>query len=282
MERICKNCGSIVYAQKRYCADCGAKWIENRITLRNVGADFADMYLGFDTKFVRTFIDLFRKPEAVINGFISGRRMGYVDALRYLFISLFLSGIFLFIVKKMDLEMFDPQELRNLYENMGYSEAMVKTQMSFMEGYSLFIQDYMSFIIMLSIPIYAFLGKLTFRGKRYYNYTEQVVVQLYTYSQIAITLVPFNLIIIYFFKDLYYIWSNVPLLAMIFYNAYVYKRLFKLDTAGIIGKSVLFLIWTMVTFLVIVIIGILVGFLGMLFYKKFINPAWDPSSLGIG
>ncbi|GAL00879.1 hypothetical protein JCM19314_105 [Nonlabens ulvanivorans] len=48
MERNCKNCRSLVYAGKSYCADCGAKWIEKRITMRNVGADVADMYLGID------------------------------------------------------------------------------------------------------------------------------------------------------------------------------------------------------------------------------------------
>lgn len=282
MERICKNCGSLVYEHKKYCADCGAKWIENRITMRSVFSDFTDMYIGLDTRFVRTFLDLFKRPEAVIRGFINGRRMGYVDAIRYLFISLFFSGIFIFLLKKMNIEMFDPEELRTLYENMGYNEEMINKQVSFMGGYSAFIQDYMSFIILLSIPIYAFLGKLTFWGKRYYNYTEQVVVQLYTYSQVAITLAPLNLIVIYFFKDIYIIWSNVPLLTMLVFNAYVYKRLFKLSLPGIIGKSLLFLFWTIVTFIVIVISAIILGFLGALIYKKFINPAWDPSSLGIG
>lgn len=282
MERVCKNCGSIVYANKKYCADCGAKWIENRITIRSVFADFTDMYIGLDTRFVRTFLDLFKRPETVIKGFINGRRMGYVDAIRYLFISLFFSGIFIFLLKKMNIEMFDPEELRTLYENMGYNEEMINTQVSFMGGYAAFIQDYMSFIILLSIPIYAFLGKLTFWGKRYYNYTEQVVVQLYTYSQVAITLAPLNLIVIYFFKDIYFIWSNVPLLSMLVFNAYVYKRLFKLSLPGIIGKSLLFLFWIIAIFIVTIFLGIILGFLGILIYKKFINPAWDPSSLGIG
>lgn len=282
MERNCKNCGSLVYAGKAYCSDCGAKWIEKRITLRSVGADFADMYIGLDTRFVRTFVDLFKRPEAVIKGFIDGRRMGYVDAIRYLFISLFLSGIFIFLLKKMDIEMFDPQELRTVYENMGYNEEMINTQISFMSGYTAFVQDYMSFIILLSIPIYAFLGKLTFWGKRYYNYTEQVVVQLYTYSQVAIALAPLNLIVIYFFKDIYFIWSNVPLLTMLLFNAYVYKRLFKLDFSGILVKSLLFILWTVLVFLVIIITGIVLTFLSILIYKKLINPAWDPSSLGLG
>jgi len=202
MERICKNCGSLVYEHKKYCADCGAKWIENRITMRSVFSDFTDMYIGLDTRFVRTFLDLFKRPEAVIRGFINGRRMGYVDAIRYLFISLFFSGIFIFLLN--------------------------------------------------------------------------------TYSQVAITLAPLNLIVIYFFKDIYIIWSNVPLLTMLVFNAYVYKRLFKLSLPGIIGKSLLFLFWTIVTFIVIVISAIILGFLGALIYKKFINPAWDPSSLVIG
>ena len=37
-DRHCKNCNSLIYAGKSYCSDCGAKWIDNRITIKQVGS----------------------------------------------------------------------------------------------------------------------------------------------------------------------------------------------------------------------------------------------------
>ncbi len=88
-DRHCKNCNSLIYAGKTYCSDCGAKWIENQITMRNVANDFSDMYLGWDNKFLITFLDLFRSPGQVINGYINGHRGKYLEAVRYILLSCF-------------------------------------------------------------------------------------------------------------------------------------------------------------------------------------------------
>ena len=100
MERSCKNCDELIYAGKSHCSNCGAKKIDKRITIKNVAADFSDMYLGFDNKFLVTMRDLLLRPEKVINGYIDGVRMRYVDALRFLLFSLFISGIYVFILKQ--------------------------------------------------------------------------------------------------------------------------------------------------------------------------------------
>jgi RNA polymerase subunit RPABC4/transcription elongation factor Spt4 len=99
MERQCKNCNELIYAGKSHCSNCGCKWIEKRITMKQVAHDFGDMYVGIDTKFVRTFMDLFIKPEAVILGYMNGRRVNYMDAIRYLLLALFVTGIYTFVLK---------------------------------------------------------------------------------------------------------------------------------------------------------------------------------------
>lgn len=68
--------------------------------MKQVAHDFGDMYVGIDTKFVRTFMDLFRKPEAVILGYMNGRRVNYMDAVRYLLLALFVTGIYTFVLKQ--------------------------------------------------------------------------------------------------------------------------------------------------------------------------------------
>jgi hypothetical protein len=80
----------LIYAEKSFCPSFGAKWLENRITIKKVPRDFSDLYLGIDTKFASTLIDLFNRPEAVLTGYINGHRVNYMDAIRYLLLVPFL------------------------------------------------------------------------------------------------------------------------------------------------------------------------------------------------
>ncbi|WAC01775.1 DUF3667 domain-containing protein [Lacinutrix neustonica] len=77
--------------QINYCNGCGAKVIKNRLTMRNLFEDFTYNYLNYDNKFLRTFLNLFTKPEAVITSYIDGTRKKYVNVISYFAIALTLS-----------------------------------------------------------------------------------------------------------------------------------------------------------------------------------------------
>lgn len=89
----CQNCSTIITQNGNYCPNCGAKVIRNRITMRNLITDFSEEFLSFDNKFLKTFIDLFKKPEVVIGGYISGVRKKYVNAISYFAIALTITGL---------------------------------------------------------------------------------------------------------------------------------------------------------------------------------------------
>ena len=57
---------------KNYCPDCGAKHIRNRLTTIILLNQINDQFLSIDNRFLITFLDLFKKPEKVINGYING------------------------------------------------------------------------------------------------------------------------------------------------------------------------------------------------------------------
>ena len=80
----------MICAGKNFCPSFAAKWLENRITIKQVTRDFNDLYLGIDTKFARTFLDLFNRPQAAITVYMTGRRVNYMDAVRYLLLVPFL------------------------------------------------------------------------------------------------------------------------------------------------------------------------------------------------
>ncbi|WP_255535075.1 DUF3667 domain-containing protein [Cellulophaga sp. E16_2] len=70
----CKNCTLTLEENHNFCADCGAKVVRNRLTIKNLFGDFAQRYLNIDNTFIRTFGKLFVAPEIVILGYINGVR----------------------------------------------------------------------------------------------------------------------------------------------------------------------------------------------------------------
>lgn len=268
MERICKNCDQLLYAHKTYCSNCGAKWIEKRITMRNVAGDFADLYLGFDTRFMRTFLDLFKKPEAVINGYITGRRMAYIDAVRYLLIALFISGIYMLAIKSANIDlsgMIDGmQSITPQNQTAQKTEEVKAMQLKMMD----YISNYQGIILFATIPFLAIMGRITFWGKRYYNFTEQCVFYMYTYSHSMIVTTPISIALIYLSPKVLISYSLLNFPLMFIYNAYVYKRCFKLDIQQTILRTLVALLVVVVGLIVLMIIGILIGVLVAVIYKK--------------
>jgi len=261
MERHCKNCHSQIYANKNYCADCGAKWIDNRVTMRNVANDFSDMYLGWDNKFLITFLDLFVQPENVINGYINGRRGKYLEAVRYILLAVFVSGIYILVLKKTDptLEFMDYSEA---YREFGYTDAMIAQVKSMNEAWGAFVMDYQGVIILASIPLYAIFARITFwKQSKYYNYTEHIVFFLYVFGQASIISSIICLVILLINPSYFSYWLTAFVALQIFYTAYCYKRSFKLSLKEILTKTIKFVFVMLGIYLALIIVGIIVGIL---------------------
>ncbi|AGC75588.1 uncharacterized protein DUF3667 [Nonlabens dokdonensis] len=265
MERNCKNCNELIYAGKNHCANCGCKWIENRITMRQVGNDFADMYLGFDTKFVRTFVDLFKKPEAVILGYMNGRRVNYMDAVRYILLSLFVTGIYTFVLKQTGAidKIIDSQAAATMeaYMDMGMPEQQAIESTAQAQKFTQQIFEFQGFFLLLTIPLLAFAARLTFWGKRYFNFTEQIVFYLYTYSHFVMATTPITILLVFFAPDYFSYLGFVTFPLLYLYNAYCYKKCFNLNNATIITKT---LVSIFIIIGVFIASGILIGIVGII------------------
>ncbi len=270
MERNCKNCNELIYAGKSHCANCGCKWLENRITMRQVGNDFADMYLGFDTKFIRTFIDLFKKPEAVILGYMNGRRVNYMDAIRYLLVALFFTGIYTFVLKNTGVldQIISKQSEATLdaYTQMGMSEDVALENLANAQNLSKQVFEFQGFFLLLTIPFLALVARITFYNKRYFNFTEQVVFYLYTYGHSVIVTTPFSILVVLLLPDYFIYLGAVTLPLMYIYNMYCYKRCFRLDNQSIILKTLVsivvfitMLVALSIVFFIIILIGTIIA-----------------------
>lgn len=259
MERNCKNCKKLLYAQQNYCSHCGSKWVEYRLTPRKITTELSNRYLGTDNVFLVTILGLLRYPEDVINGYISGQRKKYVNPINFYLISLSLVGLQIFILKHFapDTLGMNIAELNNGQNNTGQS----------IESYSEFFYDYIGAFTTFFLPAYALSGYIVFLDIKKYNLTEHLILYVYVFGLVNIVTFLATPLMIGF--DIPYQIVSLGLTPLIFLQvAWYYKRCFKLDIQQTVLKGLLaIIVFNVVSvILMIIITTIVVAFI------FFLNP----------
>jgi len=244
----CKNCHTELTEQSDFCNSCGGKVIRNRLTFKNLFEHISETFFNYDNKLLRTFIDLFKRPEVVIGGYIDGIRKRYVNPISYFGLAITLTGLYLLILNK-----YFP-------ESLDYSNFAVEGQEELQQRNMSFIQEYMSIVMMLYIPIYAFIAWITFIGLKKFNYTELLVVFMYWQSQTSI-FSAITIIIAAMFGVANGIVSMIFLPIMVLYAAYVLKRLYKLTFGQMIVRTLLFVGVLGVVLVIITILMLVIMYL---------------------
>jgi len=262
----CKNCKTSLTSEQKFCSECGAKIINNRLTIKHISQEFSAQFLNYDNKFLKTFLHLYTKPDAVINGYINGTRKKYINVIQYLAISLTLLGLQLFIFNKFYPDFFNAMytDSQNLFAM--YPEEKREEMEKFMTSYYSFINEYQSLIYVIGIPVTAFVTRLTFLKEKLYNFTEHIVLNTYITAQYVVTSFFAYLIFAILNLNLSVLVSISLLLYMIYYG-FVFYKTHKLSVATIILRFFLSIAIICTLFLLIFIIGIIVGIVFFKFFK---------------
>ncbi|WP_439153169.1 DUF3667 domain-containing protein [Winogradskyella sp.] len=240
----CKNCHTELLQEDDYCRKCGGKVIRNRLSFKNLFEHLSETFFNYDNKLLRTFVQLIKNPEDVIVGYIDGVRKKYINPISFFGLSLTLSGLSIFILKKFYIEHLD---FSNLFEG-------VKASQDIMNATSGGVLEYNSLFYSFLIPLMAFVSWITFLDKKL-NFTEHIIIYLYSMSLLSIFSVIVGQIVLLVTPSSYLIYSMSFWLIMLVYHSYALKRIFKLSLGNLILKTIIAIA---IFFMAYMIISILV------------------------
>ncbi len=226
----CKNCTIPLNENDNYCNDCGAKVIRNRLTLRNLWADWVETFLNVDNTLLKTFLHLFTQPQVVIEGYISGVRKRYMNPVSYMAIALTLTGIMVFFMKRTFPEGID----FNQFGQQVYTAAASKKLTDFMF-------TFYSLISLFFLPIMGGSAFLVFNQKKYV-FTEYIICFIYVQAQYSLFVFPLIILVLFIAPESYMQFSFFTFFLMIGYALYVMKRISNLKMGAFVFRSFVFLL----------------------------------------
>jgi len=247
----CKNCQSQLNPSSKYCSACGAKVIKNRLTIKSIANDFSAQFLNYDNRFLQTFITMFTRPEAVIDGYVGGLRKRYMNVLGYFAVAVTLTGFVSYVNNK-----FFPGRFEKLYEGIAEDENSAQVSIALYQ----FITEYQTFIMFAFIPIFAAMTKWVFWNYKKYNYSEHLVLNMYIYSHASIVVGVLTLIS-QIDTRLFEANAVLSMAIQVLLYAYVLKRLFQLNFWRIVVKTLFFLVLLIPLYLILIVVVLIAMFL---------------------
>lgn len=265
----CKNCDTSLIEKQNFCFECGAKVIRNRLTLKNIAHDINEQFFNIDNRFLKTFIHLFKNPESVINGFISGTRKKYINVIQYFAISLTLVGIQIFLMNTFFKDAIEIDDIiGDGFKNLQNQKDNPFSPSNF--DYAQ-INNYQSVFYVLSVPFSAISSWLAYKiiGEKRFNFTEHIVINLYYSAQIVI--ISSVLTILFLCLGINYVTITYLITIITFiYFFYVLKRVFNFTFLNALAGFLLILVILGIIFLIAVVLGIIIGVVIVLMQKNVI------------
>lgn len=261
--KYCKNCGHIIHQGDKYCGNCGAKQVYQRINVSFFIQESKEVILNTDNnRPLRTFLHMFTKPHVVCQSYLNGIRKRYINPFAYITIALSLFGVFLF---------FFSDNFIDAINTLGTPNDQNDVQVELQQKVNQFIIKYQSIVTFINIPTYALVFWIAFILHKKHNYLEHVIIVLYTSAHVSILSSLLYFIGIWFDPLFPILIGVVGSLAFVYY-LYVYIRLYELS----FWKAVLKILVTAIAFVgVLLFIGILVNFImfatGAIDFEKFIE-----------
>jgi len=80
----CKNCNYSLPETAGFCNNCGAKVIEDRLSLKKLLHDFFNQVFGWENNYFRTLKTMIVAPDVVVSDYIDGIRKRHMYSICFL------------------------------------------------------------------------------------------------------------------------------------------------------------------------------------------------------
>ncbi|MCT4665505.1 MAG: DUF3667 domain-containing protein [Flavobacteriales bacterium] len=175
MGDYCKSCHAALMPQAKFCANCGGKIVNERLTLGGIWKEFVGPFFSWENNFWKTIKSLILKPEWVLNAYIEGARRKFFRPFPFLIVY---TTISLLMLK------FNPVLLEKSFNrgikinNPNRSEESLQASQEFAKNFADIFYGYYNFIIIGMIPILGLISYWIFK-KYKNNLAEHIVYQSY-------------------------------------------------------------------------------------------------------
>ncbi len=255
MAETCQNCNQVITTN--FCGNCGQKKFK-RIDRKYLLDEIQYTFLHTNKGFLYSVKNIIKNPGKTAKEFIEGNRVNHYKPILLAFV---LSGISAFISYK----------IIGLSEMVSdfYSEKKVSSQ--FMQDYTTVFNSYNSIIMLILVPMFALLTKLTFR-KWGHNYYEHVVINAYFLCFYTLFSIIITYPILYLVKDNPSYVLNIISLSMLatpFMLFWFYKEIYpNKPVKSILGRVFLLIVYMIIGFFLLLVLAFILG----IAYAKLIGP----------
>ena len=151
----CRNCEAPLAGARRFCAACGQRVIDGRLTMRHIGHDIVYVLTHADNSVFALMRSLATRPGYVARDYIEGKRKSYIGPVAALVITVGIAGLLTLIFGMQWFAQVDEVPARYV------------------------LQEHMNVVIMFQVPLLALLCWLFFWKERL-HYAEHLVFAAYT------------------------------------------------------------------------------------------------------
>ena len=254
---ICKNCKKEIQETAKYCQNCGAEVVKERMTLKKIWNDLVSKFFGWDNKYFFTLIQLLRYPENIFKDYLSGVRKKYVAPFTFLAIGVTLATLvfnhfseqYVAVSRTTITKQTDFFELETSLDSTKTKEFELDKRKRIESGVKAqeVILKYFNFYTFLLLPFYSLIAFWVF-GKSH-NYAEHLIIN--SYLQGVIFILSTLLFLLSIWIDPFFYLST--LVFTVVYYSYAYKRLYKYGYGKLLLKLIKFIAILLGFFLLIVI-----------------------------
>jgi len=277
----CKNCGTPLAEQANYCNHCGARVVNERLTLKKLWESLVSDVFGWDNKYFLTLRHLLVHPEKPLGTYVAGVRKRYVNPFTFFAIGAAVAVLIYnqFTEEYLSISQSLYEEQAVIYEEEGGATANDTTAKTQQKGeltedgkpilkeekirqtqaemnYKMqkLILKYFNIFSFLMLPLYAYIAFWVY-GKPY-NFAEHLYINAYIQG-ITFLFSAIVFLLSVFISPKGYL-ASLPI--TILYYTYAYGKLYQLN----LGKSLLKIGRFLVVFTVVLLIfGILSVVLGI-------------------